>query len=124
MFYKPELNLFFFSSRRRHTISYGDWSSDVCSSDLCGGSLNNCTLSGNSALYSGGGACGGSLNNCIVTFNAAPQRANYDANSVLSYCCTTPLPPEGIGNISADPQLASASHLSPSSPCRAAGNAA
>src|SRR6266705_5473076 len=26
--------LFFFSSRRRHTSSYGDWSSDVCSSDL------------------------------------------------------------------------------------------
>src|SRR5438094_9313651 len=25
---------FFFSSRRRHTSSYGDWSSDVCSSDL------------------------------------------------------------------------------------------
>src|SRR5207248_864476 len=24
----------FFSSRRRHTTSYGDWSSDVCSSDL------------------------------------------------------------------------------------------
>src|SRR5207248_4711952 len=28
------LRLFFFSSRRRHTRSYGDWSSDVCSSDL------------------------------------------------------------------------------------------
>src|SRR5690349_25104172 len=28
---------FFFSSRRRHTISLRDWSSDVCSSDLlCG----------------------------------------------------------------------------------------
>src|SRR5579863_6465239 len=28
---------FFFSSRRRHTIWTGDWSSDVCSSDLlCG----------------------------------------------------------------------------------------
>src|SRR5207248_4354193 len=27
---------FFFSSRRRHTRSYGDWSSDVCSSDLKG----------------------------------------------------------------------------------------
>src|SRR5699024_12066961 len=27
--------LFFFSSRRRHTISKRDWSSDVCSSDLC-----------------------------------------------------------------------------------------
>src|SRR5438094_3943966 len=25
---------FFFSRRRRHTISYGDWSSDLCSSDL------------------------------------------------------------------------------------------
>src|SRR5438067_3901763 len=27
-------NIFFFSSRRRHTISKRDWSSDVCSSDL------------------------------------------------------------------------------------------
>src|SRR5699024_11998055 len=27
-------NLFFFSSRRRHTRSKRDWSSDVCSSDL------------------------------------------------------------------------------------------
>src|SRR5437868_14591672 len=26
--------MFFFSSRRRHTISKRDWSSDVCSSDL------------------------------------------------------------------------------------------
>src|SRR6266705_6779752 len=26
--------VFFFSSRRRHTRSYGDWSSNVCSSDL------------------------------------------------------------------------------------------
>src|SRR5699024_11254283 len=30
-----------FSSRRRHTISKRDWSSDVCSSDL---SLAECTL--------------------------------------------------------------------------------
>src|SRR5437763_14030203 len=28
--------LFFFSSRRRHTRYIGDWSSDVCSSDLVG----------------------------------------------------------------------------------------
>src|SRR5256885_16672646 len=27
--------IFFFSSRRRHTRLQGDWSSDVCSSDLC-----------------------------------------------------------------------------------------
>src|SRR6266446_4288409 len=31
--------LFFFSSRRRHTRLQGDWSSDVCSSDLRGRSL-------------------------------------------------------------------------------------
>src|SRR5207248_5232112 len=28
------VRIFFFSCRRRHTRSYGDWSSDVCSSDL------------------------------------------------------------------------------------------
>src|SRR5256885_11650122 len=33
---------FFFSSRRRHTRLQGDWSSDVCSSDLTGiGELTN-----------------------------------------------------------------------------------
>src|SRR5260221_10339702 len=32
---RPELqSFFFFSSRRRHTRSLCDWSSDVCSSDL------------------------------------------------------------------------------------------
>src|SRR5207245_6618177 len=30
----PFLVSFFFSSRRRHTRCYRDWSSDVCSSDL------------------------------------------------------------------------------------------
>src|SRR5688500_20385691 len=29
-----EMHLFFFSSRRRHTRLQGNWSSDVCSSDL------------------------------------------------------------------------------------------
>src|SRR5256885_9818562 len=32
---------FFFSSRRRHTRLQGDWSSDVCSSDLCSHAANN-----------------------------------------------------------------------------------
>src|SRR5215467_2138409 len=31
---KSEMHMFFFSSRRRHTSLQGDWSSDVCSSDL------------------------------------------------------------------------------------------
>src|SRR2546421_7597671 len=30
---KKKINVFFFSSRRRHTRSDRDWSSDVCSSD-------------------------------------------------------------------------------------------
>src|SRR5256885_11745938 len=32
-FERAAFNPFFFSSRRRHTILQGDWSSDVCSSD-------------------------------------------------------------------------------------------
>src|SRR2546430_5230059 len=31
----PQASVFFFSSRRRHTRFDCDWSSDVCSSDLC-----------------------------------------------------------------------------------------
>src|SRR6266536_4060381 len=31
------ISTFFFSSRRRHTMSPRDWSSDVCSSDLAAG---------------------------------------------------------------------------------------
>src|SRR5256885_4481797 len=34
---------FFFSSRRRHTRLQGDWSSDVCSSDLTAGRLHTKT---------------------------------------------------------------------------------
>ena len=31
---RKEVSVFFFSSRRRHTRYWRDWSSDVCSSDL------------------------------------------------------------------------------------------
>ena len=86
-----------------------------------GGTLNNCTLIGNSAS-DGGGAMACTLNNCIVYFNSAPQEANYDFWSTLNYCCTTPLPTGGAGNISLDPQLASNSHLSAFSPCIGKGN--
>src|SRR5262252_9800563 len=34
IFFTARCYVFFFSSRRRHTMSLCDWSSDVCSSDL------------------------------------------------------------------------------------------
>jgi hypothetical protein len=36
-----------------------------------GGTLSNCFLSGNSAIYGGGGASGGSLDNCALSGNSA-----------------------------------------------------
>src|SRR6266496_4556246 len=47
--------LFFFSSRRRHTRSLRDWSSDVCSSDL-EGRFNLCRAS--QSLFQDGGLDG------------------------------------------------------------------
>src|SRR5260221_1874275 len=86
--------------------------------------LNNCTLAGNSSSYTSGGASGCQLTNCIVYFNTGPQGANYDTYSTLNFCCTTPQPAKGVGNISPDPQLATAWRLSAGSPCRGAGSAA
>src|SRR5256885_12603148 len=43
-------NYFFFSSRRRHTRLQGDWSSDVCSSDLPAATLRRGRASAPQAL--------------------------------------------------------------------------
>jgi parallel beta-helix repeat protein len=90
--------------------------------------LNNCTLTGNSANapYGGGGALDSTLNNCIAYFNTAPVGANYDSYSTLSYCCTTPQPPSGAGNITLDPLFVNRAggnlRLQSNSPCINAGN--
>src|SRR5256885_10767931 len=55
------LCIFFFSSRRRHTRLQGDWSSDVCSSDLSKPKMwgfqftNNVVLAGEFPVWSAAG---------------------------------------------------------------------
>ena len=84
--------------------------------------LYNCTLNGNS----GGGAYNCTLYNCIVYYNTASVGANYDSYCTLNYCCTTPLPTAGVGNISNGPLFVDSANgnlrLQSNSPCINAGN--
>jgi hypothetical protein len=100
--------------------------------------LNNCVVSGNSALYDGGGVAEATLNNCTITGNSGngvwygalqncivyyntPGNYGYGAN--FTHCCTIPDPGGWPGqNITNEPLMASASHLSAASPCRGAGS--
>jgi hypothetical protein len=103
------------------------------------GFLTNCTITGTESGYiavSGStlvhcnvvGNSGFGVDNCqvynsIVYYNFSGDVSPYNS-SAFNYCCTTPLPTNGIGNISAEPLLADLSHISAVSPCRSAGNAA
>ena len=86
--------------------------------------LYNCTLIGNSANYYGGGVSSGTLYNCVVYYNTAPIGSNYHS-CTLNYCCTTPDPPGGVGNITNDPMFANLAagnlRLLSNSPCVDAG---
>ncbi len=54
-----------------------------------------------------------------------PERRELLADSTLNYCCTTPLPTDGVGNITTDPRFVNAAagdfRLRPDSPCIDAG---
>jgi hypothetical protein len=88
--------------------------------------LNNCTIASNSAVQIAGGAYGCTLNNCISYFNTAPVAPNYDATSLLNFCCTLPLPASGAGNFTNSPMFVDLAggnlRLQSNSPCIDTGN--
>jgi len=78
----------------------------------------------------GGGARGGTLNNCVVYFNTATNGANFyqdEWSGPLNYCCTMPMPTNGVGNITNEPAFVETNgwsnlRLQSNSPCINAGN--
>jgi hypothetical protein len=89
--------------------------------------LVNCTIIGNSALGSsgtGGGVYNSTLYNCIVYNNTALTGSNWNSGS-LYYCCTIPLPANGLKNITNTPlfvnQVGKDFHLQSNAPCINAG---
>jgi len=82
----------------------------------------------NVATASGAGVATSTLNGCIVFYNFAGlvfNGGNYDS-STLNYCCTTPSPASGAGNLTNEPaflDLANGNfHLQSNSPCINAGD--
>src|SRR5438876_9802869 len=109
---------FFFSSRRRHTRWTGDWSSDVCSSDLI---VTTDIVSGDSVVLSEGSAAEAIIASTAIPGAFAPIRYKdfYLADGAISsntpirvavakgakrlivlptcYACATHAPPVGAG---------------------------
>jgi hypothetical protein len=94
--------------------------------DFGGGAVSStlihCTLASNRASLAGGGSDNSTLNNCILYYNINGNHRS----SVLHSCCTTPLPTDGVDNITNEPAFLDLEggdlRLQSSSPCINAGN--
>lgn len=95
------------------------------------GALNNCTVIGNTGdpfNGTGGGANSSTLRNCIIYYNTSPKAPNVfvSGSGSVNYCCTTPMPSAGVGNITNAPLFADLAngdfHLQTNSPCVNSGN--
>jgi parallel beta-helix repeat protein len=125
-------------------------SADYAGGGAWGSTLFNCTVTGNA----GGGAWGSTLFNCTVTGNTGGgviggywgllafrrwypstvynsivcynSGGNYDTNTTLNSCCTSPLPTNGLDSITGPPLFvdyaADNLRLQSDSPCINAGN--
>ena len=65
--------------------------------------LYNCTVTGNHAGRYGGGVYGSAATNCIVYSNTAVLPYGNYGLVQLDHCCTTPMPTNGVGNVTNEP---------------------
>jgi hypothetical protein len=82
----------------------------------------NCAVTGNSAS-TGGGTFDCTVQNTIIYDNmdqGGLNTRNYSGGS-QDYCCTTPPPGTGTGNIEDEPRMRDRVHIAPDSPCLAKG---
>ena len=93
--------------------------------------LLDCTVVSNVAAFApagvaGGGILGGSASNCILYYNSVAGSGSNYYSATINYCCTWPVPTNGIFNITNEPSFVNLSagdfHLQSNSPCINSGN--